>query len=298
MTPSPTPTPSVIASLAAPEDVAANIVDRELVVSWSPVAGAASYKVAARLANGVEPFEWSEYDADAPPYVIADKWAAMSGLEYEVRAASVNADGRSEWSPAVMVVAPELRAAPAGAILVRGPGHPYAVGDLVQVGLTLPSFSRRSRYVWSVCEMDGSRCELLPHVARGSSKLSAPEAARGKRVQVQVDYNADGISYTALADAGVVNPEEGPRPPFLRPSLPDGARTRPRLQKRTVSGRRPSSPPTCTTQRRIPFTSVGIRRPAERSSRCATTCSSRRPWAVWLSCARTEEWSGLKGRFL
>lgn len=53
----------VIASLAAPVDVAADAADRNLAVSWSPVAGAASYIVAARFANGVEPFAWSEYAA-------------------------------------------------------------------------------------------------------------------------------------------------------------------------------------------------------------------------------------------
>ena len=219
---SPTPTPRIIASLAAPDDVAVDGVDRELVVSWSPVAGAASYKVAARLANGVEPFEWSEYAAAAPPYVIADKWAAMSGLEYEVRAASMNADGRSEWSPAVTVTAPELGSAPRGAVAVEDTGYYYAVGEVMRVNLLYQwPFTRRSPFMWSVCEMDGSGCELLP-IAQPTYAYPAPEAARGKRVHVQVDYDKDGLPYTALADVGVVSLEDAPRPQLPATSLPDG----------------------------------------------------------------------------
>ena len=225
-TPAATPTPRIIASLAAPAGVEASAADRTLIVSWSPVAGAAGYVVAARFANGVEPFEWREYDADAPPYVIADNWAAMSGLQYEVRAASVSDDGWSEWSPAVTVTAPELRLAPAGSISVAGLGLPYAVGDHMHVNLLgQRPFTRRSPFVWSVCEMDGSRCELLP-IARPTYNYSAPEAARGKRVHVQVDYDKDGLSYAALAYVGVVNPEDAPRPHFP-PSLPDGCEDAP-----------------------------------------------------------------------
>ena len=177
--------------------------------------------MAARLANGVEPFEWSEYDAGAPPYVITDSWAAMSDLEYEVRAAAMNADGRSDWSSAVTVTAPDLRAAPADAIHVY-PGSPYAAGDSMWVGLDgQRPFTRRSTFVWSVCEMDGSGCKLLPISANRSYESAVPEEARGKRVHVQADYDKDGYSYTALADVGVVSPEYAAAPPTPT-SLLDG----------------------------------------------------------------------------
>ena len=220
-TPSPTPTPRIIASLAAPGGVEASAADRNLIVSWSPVAGAAGYVVAARFANGVEPFEWSEYNAAASPYVIADNWAGMSGLEYEIRAASVSAEGRSEWSPAVTATAPQLLPAPAGAIGSTGLGY-QAEGWDKEVHLRAQRpFTRRSPFVWSVCEVDGSRCELLP-ITQPTHTYRFPEAARGKRVHVQVDYDKNGLSYTALATVGVVNPEEAPRPPTPRPSIPDG----------------------------------------------------------------------------
>ena len=153
----------------------------------------------------------------------------MSGLEYEIRAASVSAEGRSEWSPAVTVTAPELRPAPDGAIDIEGPAYPYAVGEAMRVNLARSQpFTRRSLYVWSACEMDGSRCELLPIARLQSYVYPAPEAARGKRVQVQVDYDKDGLSYTALADVGVVNPEEAPRSPAPRPPpLPEGCEDAP-----------------------------------------------------------------------
>ena len=118
-TPDPTPTPKIIASLAAPVGVAVAAADRRLAVSWSPVAGATGYKVAARLENTAAPFEWTEYEAAASPYVVTDNWAAMSGLRYEVRTASVNAVGRSEWSSPVLVTAPELPLAPADAITLQ-----------------------------------------------------------------------------------------------------------------------------------------------------------------------------------
>ena len=221
-TPSPTPDLMVIASLAAPVDVAADAADRNLIVSWSPVAGATGYIVAARFAGGVEPFEWSEYDAAASPYVIADNWAGMSGLGYEVRAASVNAEGRSEWSPAVTVTAPELRAAPDGAIGVNS-GGPYAVGDFMRVDLLgQRPFTRRSPFMWFICEPDGSDCRLLPRVASPTSIYIVREAARGKRVRVQADYDKDGASLTATAVLGTVSADAPGPTPLPRPMLPPG----------------------------------------------------------------------------
>ena len=188
-------------------------------VSWSPVAGATSYKIAARLANGVEPFEWREYEAAASPYAVTDSWAAMSGLQYEVRAASVNGEGRSEWSSAVVATASKLRPAPAGAIDVETAGR-YAVADLARVNLlNQRPLTRRSKFVWSVCGADGSDCKLLPIVTPMTYVYLVPETARGKRLQVQVDYDKEGVSYTATAEVGAVNTEG---PDFPRPMLPPG----------------------------------------------------------------------------
>ena len=207
------------AALATPARVEVNAADRRLTVSWSPVEGATSYKIAARFANGVEPFEWSEYEAAAPPYAITDSWAGMSGLQYEVRAASVNGERRSEWSLPVTAIAPELRPAPADAIDIETM-EPYTVTDLIRINLLgQQPVTRRSPFVWSVCGADGSDCELLPIVRPRTYVYLVPEAARGKRMQVQADYDKDGVSYTAKTELGAVN-AEGPE--FPRPMLPPG----------------------------------------------------------------------------
>ena len=217
-----TPAPKLDAPLAAPADVTADAADRRLTVSWSPVAGATSYKVAARLANGVEPFAWRVYDTASPPYAITNRWAAMSGLEYEVRVATVNDDGRSIWSPSVAITAPALRLAPADAIEVQTAG-PYELGDVIRVGLARQRpFARRSRWIWSVCDPDGSGCELLPFVTPPSFVYFVGEAARGKRVQVQVDYDKDGSSRTATAVPGVVSREIPPSQILPSPVFPPG----------------------------------------------------------------------------
>ncbi len=202
--------------------------DRSLAVSWSIVEGATGYKIAARLKNGIEPFAWTEYEAESPPYEIPDGWAAMSGLEYEVRAASVNADGQSVWSPLVAATAPELRPAPLNAIHIGSDG-PYVVGDLMRVDVNdQRPFARRSPFLWSVCGADGSECELLPLVSSPTSIYLAGESARGKRVQVQVDYDKDGASLTATAALGVVSADapsrfrELPAPVLPTPVLPPG----------------------------------------------------------------------------
>jgi len=161
--------------------------------------------VAARLANGVEPFEWSEYDAPFSPYVIADNWAAMSGIEYEVRVSSVNADGRSEWSSSVVVTAPELRVAPADAISLEAPQYPrrpLIAGDNVEVHLlTQRPFTRKSQWLWSVCDSNGANCEGL--LVPPSSTMVVPSAAVGKLLQVQVDYDKNGVSYSATKKIGM-----------------------------------------------------------------------------------------------
>ena len=221
-TPAGTPAPKLDAPLAAPANVTADAADRRLTVSWSPVAGATSYKVAARLANGVEPFAWRVYDTASPPYAVTDRWAAMSGLEYEIRVATVNDDGRSTWSPSVAITAPALRLAPADAIEVQTAG-PYELGDVIRVGLARQRpFARRSRWIWSVCDPDGSGCELLPFVTPPSFVYFVGEAARGKRVQVQVDYDKDGSSWTATAVPGVVSREAPPSQTLPLPVFPPG----------------------------------------------------------------------------
>ena len=224
-TPDPTPTPKIVASLAAPADVAVDAADRRLAVSWRPVADATGYKVAARLENAAAPFEWTEYEATASPYVVTDNWAAMSGLRYEVRAASVNAAGRSEWSPPVLITAPELPPAPADAIAIQiQTPPPFLTGEGVEVHIhrTWP-ITRRSKYVWSLCDPGGSDCELLFSSGGRSYALeSIPDRGRGKVLRVQVDYDKDGASYTAQSALGLVNPQwsEFGRP--LPPSLPPG----------------------------------------------------------------------------
>ena len=214
----PTGTPaSKFTPLPAPAHVTTDAADRRLTVSWRPVAGATSYKVAARPTNRGRPFAWRKYDTASPPYAITDPWAAMSGLEYEVRVATVNDDGRSIWSPSVAVTAPALRRAPADAIEV-GPAGPYELGDMIWVNLAgQRPFTRRSRWIWSVCDPDGSDCELLPFVTSPSFAYLVGEAALGKRVQVQVDYDKDGSSWTATAVPGVVSREAPPSRPFPRP---------------------------------------------------------------------------------
>ena len=145
----------------------------------------------------------------------------MSGLEYEVRVAAVNDDGQSLWSPSVAITAPALRLAPADAIEVVTAG-PYELGDLMRVRLRRQRpFTRRSSWVWSVCDPDGSGCELQP-VVRPTSAHFVGEAARGKRVQVQVDYDKDGSSWTATAVLGIVSRETPPLLTLPVRSLPPG----------------------------------------------------------------------------
>ncbi len=97
----------------------------------------------------------------------------------------------------------------------------------VGVGNQRP-FTRRSQYVWSACGPDGRECELLPLVAPASYLYIVPAAARGKRVQVQVDYDKDGASLTATAALGVVSADapsrfpELPAPVLPTPALPPG----------------------------------------------------------------------------
>ena len=279
----PTGTPaSRFTPLPAPAHVTADAADRRLTVSWRPVAGATSYKVAARPTNRGRPFAWRKYDTASPPYAITDPWAAMSGLEYEVRVATVNDDGRSIWSPSVAVTAPALRRAPADAIEV-GPAGPYELGDMIWVNLAgQRPFTRRSRWIWSVCDPDGSGCELLPFVTSPSFAYLVGEAALGKRVQVQVDYDKDGSSWTATAVPGVVSREAPPSRPFPRPIpvFPPGCEEAAPLGRggsgsgsRMRSQRASRSKRTCIAWNRNRFKSRGTTQGAARSSLFAMTCS-------------------------
>ena len=67
-------------------------------------------------------------------------------------------------------------------------------------------FAKRSTYIWSVCEVDGPRCDLLPLVESRSYIRLVSLAMDGKEAQVQVDYDKEGLSYTATAVVGPVNP--------------------------------------------------------------------------------------------
>ena len=148
----------------------------------------------------------------------------MSGLRYEVRAASVNADGQSEWSSPVLITAPELLPAPADAIALQIQTlPPLLTGEGVEVHIHRAwPIARRSLYVWSLCDPDGSDCEALFYPGRWSYRLeSIPNRGHGKVLRVQVDYDKDGASYTAQSALGLVNPrwsEFGrPLPPPLPP---------------------------------------------------------------------------------
>ena len=209
-----------------PTDVVAEVVDRRMTVSWSPVAGAASYVVAARPTGGIVPFPWREFAAEAAPFVMADM-QTHSGARYEVRAAAVDAGGaRSAWSPAAATTAPALRPAPGGAI-TAGP-HSLAVGKQMAVNLiNVWPLADRSRWIWFACAPDRSDCKRLPDVMGLSYiYLPGPETL-GMRLQVQVDYAKDGASWTARADLGVVGPEGPISALFRPPPLPECAKAEP-----------------------------------------------------------------------
>lgn len=189
--------------LDAPADVAATGSKRTITVSWGEVAGAASYTVAVRPANGVEPLEWVEHQESSSPYIISDK-LVMSGLEYEVRVAAVNVDAHSKWSHAVTVLVPTLEPAPAIAVETASV-IPPRVGDTMNVALhSQRPFENRSKWHWFLCDQDGSGCKLLPVLKQSTYLYKAPEMAVGRLVKVQVDYDKGGVSYVATATLGVV----------------------------------------------------------------------------------------------
>ena len=187
--------------LGTPTEVAVSAANRRLTVAWREILGVASYKIAVRLKNELVP-TWREYPTPSSPYTIANMWA-MSGMEYEVRVAAVNARGHSEWSAPVSITAPVLQAAPAGAIRVLSSplvGEPTAVG----LGLQRP-FANRSRWHWLICSADGLDCKVLPkHQYQPSWEYFMEPAMYGKHLSVQVDYDKEGVSYSATMGLGVV----------------------------------------------------------------------------------------------
>ena len=182
--------------------VAVRASNRRITVGWREIPGATSYKVAVRPKNQLVP-AWREYTAPFSPYTITKMWA-MSGMEYEVRVASVNAEGRSEWSAPVSITAPTLQAAPADAIAISPP--PYFVGEPITVGVNSQRpFANRSRWHWFFCNADGSDCKVLTkRQGQPSFQCVMTSEMHGKRVSVQVDYYKEGVSYSATAVLGVV----------------------------------------------------------------------------------------------
>ena len=193
-----------IPTLGAPTEVAVSAANRRLTVAWREIPGATSYKVAVRPKNQLVP-AWSEYTTPSSPYTIADRWA-MSGMEYEVQVAAFNAEGPSEWSAPVAITAPVLQAAPADAIDTRGPSP--LVGEFVKANLASQRpFTNQSPFYWSICNADGSGCKLLPRIQpiyQASWKYLMMPETQGKRVSVQIDYDKDRMSYSAMAVVGVV----------------------------------------------------------------------------------------------
>ncbi len=187
-------------TLGAPTGVAVSASNRRITAAWNAVPGATSYAIAVRLKNGLA-LAWREYPTPSSPYTIADMYA-MSGMPYEVRVAAVNAHGHSEWSRIVSITAPELQAAPADAITSSQP--PYFVGEAIFVSLASQHpFANRSPWHWSICNADGSGCKVLPQSLPTYVYLMQGDM-QGKRVSVQVDYDKEGVSYSATAVLGVV----------------------------------------------------------------------------------------------
>ena len=196
--------PDKTEALDTPTEVAVSAANRRLTVAWRETPGATRYKVAIRPKNQLFP-AWSEYTTPSSPYTITDRWA-MSGMEYEVRVAAVNAAGPSEWSPSVPITAPALQAAPADAIGISDSSP--LVGEFVKANLASQRpFTNQSPFYWSICNADGAECKLLPRIQpiyQASWKYLMMPETQGKRVSVQIDYDKDGVSYSAMAVVGVV----------------------------------------------------------------------------------------------
>ena len=190
--------PDKVEAPGAPTGVAVSASNRHLTVAWREMPGAASYKIAVRLKNELVP-AWREYMTPSSPYTIA----TMSGMVYEVRVAAVNARGQSEWSAPVSITAPALQAAPADAISTFSPP---LVGEVVAVDLhSQRPFANRSRWHWLISSADGLDRKVLPCRQPSESRHCFMEPAmQGKHLSVQVDYDKEGVSYSATTALGVV----------------------------------------------------------------------------------------------
>ena len=202
-----------LSTLGTPTEVAVSVSNRRLTVAWREMPSATSYQIAIRPKDELVP-TWREYTTRSSPY-IADMWA-MSGMMYEVRVAAVYAHGQSEWSDPIPITAPVLQAAPADAIDIVSPSPPL-VGQSIAVSLSSQRpFANRSVWHWSICSPDGSGCKLLPrrppYQYQPTWRYFMGPVMQGKRVSVQVDYDKEGVSYSATAVLGVVAAAEVPTP--------------------------------------------------------------------------------------
>ena len=194
--------PDKVEAPGAPTGVAMSASNRRFTVAWREMPGAASYKIAVRLKNELVP-TWREYMTPSSPYTIAAMWA-MSGMEYEVRVAAVNARGQSEWSASVSMTTPVLQAAPADAISTFSPP---VVGEVVAADLhSQRPFANQSRWHWLICSADGLERKVLPlrQLWESGHYYFMEPAMQGKHLSVQVDYDKEGVSYSATTALGVV----------------------------------------------------------------------------------------------
>lgn len=201
-----TPSASSASSLDAPTEVVATGSKRTITVSWQEVAGATGYTIAVRPVNGTEPLAWREHSAVSSPHSISDK-RVMSGLEYEVRVAALNTTVQSEWSGLATVSVPNLQPAPSGTITPRWIPQ-YHVGGIMAVAMSGRErpFENRSVWHWFLCNRDGADCKLMPVPSKSPTyEYRVPPIARGKIIKAQVDYDKDGMSYSATAVVGSVD---------------------------------------------------------------------------------------------
>ena len=186
----------MVETLDTPTEVAVTAANRRLTVAWGEVPDATSYKIAVRPKNEFVP-TWREHTATSAPYTI--KMWAMSGMEYEVRVAAVRGRGHSEWSAPVSITAPVLQAAPADAVSI--PSSPLMLEPIVVGVNSQRPFENRSPWHWFISCADGSDRKVLPRRrALPSYKYFMDPSMEGKRLSVQVDYDKEGVSYSAMAE--------------------------------------------------------------------------------------------------
>ena len=184
----------------------ANVTNGRIKIFWdeSEKPSTTNYRIKIRPKNSTQPLQWTEHLATSFPYVILD-YQVMSGLEYEIQIATLNADQQSESLKNLEFTVPDLPAAPPTAIQILTE-PPYRSSDVVHVSLASQHpFTSRSAWHWFLCDTDGAECKLLPPKQANTHRLLIPDIARGKLIKVQSDYRKDGIAYTASATIGIVN---------------------------------------------------------------------------------------------